>query len=343
MPASHIDFTVSMDISELLQANAAQTTLSPAPLPSSPSSTPTTSRRAAHNLPLAGLLTKTVIPSTVARRILPAQIRSPRHNDIVFVGDYFIQLYEIVGHHSSLLPIVRKDDFHARIRAAHVLAEPESRHAFENGFAQEEPIKNEDDPEHMPAVYPPQTLVLTLESHEILFVTATSGARHASDFIVRSYPLPAQSSPLEDPGQYIALDVNSRGMAVAAWQGTIILYNTHYRSRQSTASPIVSSVAIPCNITILQMDFLAPIGPLDDTVYLVVLGAHAGKQRMMVYSWNSGKSLDLSEVHSFSQTLGGGMSLLPIIVLVCCIMHAPVEINSTSTWFCAWLINACRT
>src|SRR5690242_9830543 len=68
-------------------------------------------------LPIIGVLSRTVIHSPVIQWVLPARIRHPDKNDVVFVGEDYIQIKELVesGH---LEDVVTKSDFDAKILAA---------------------------------------------------------------------------------------------------------------------------------------------------------------------------------------------------------------------------------
>lgn len=261
----------------------------------------------------AGLLTRTIIRSTVVKQILQARIRSSHHNDVVFIGDHHIELYEIVGNHGTLVSVAYKNDFQSRIRAAQVLGTPDTLRAFEEEFINFDggSIKQEQEETTNAGTSsssPPQTILITLDSHELCFVTARLplNGDDVYEFCMLSLPTPASSMPLLDAGQRIAVDGKSRAFALAAWQGVIFLCNAHFKSSRALVSPITSSIALPCSFHIFNMEFLAGTNSQSDTVYLLVVGAASGKPRFGVYSWDSSKRLVHSEVHSYYRSLGAG-------------------------------------
>ena len=260
-----------------------------------------------------GLLTRTIIRSTVVNQILQARIRSPLQNDVLFIGDHHIELYEIVGTHGTLVSVAYKNDFRSRIRAAHVLGTPDTLRAFEDDFTDFDRtnIKQEQDEtaygRTTPST-PAQTILITLESHELCFLTARPRlyGDDVYEFCMLSLPILAAINPLLDPGQHIAVDGKSRAFAIAAWQGILLLYNAHFKPAQALISPITSSVGTACPLHVFDMEFLAGTASQKDTVYLLVVGALHGKPRIGVYSWDSSEKLNNAGLHVFYHTLGVG-------------------------------------
>ena len=75
---------------------------------------------ASQDHPRVGLLSRTLTRSPTFRWILPARIRHKNKNDVVFVGEDFIQVKEYLSS-GNLEDVATKADFGARIRAAKVL------------------------------------------------------------------------------------------------------------------------------------------------------------------------------------------------------------------------------
>lgn len=256
----------------------------------------------------AGLLTKTIIRSTLVKHIIQARIRSPYYNDVVFIGDHFIELHEILGPHGVLERVVRHD-FAPRIRTANVLSKPHTLRAFADDFMKAEDLKDNEDDKANVMPQPQQMVLMTTDDHNLLYVTVRPDSGVMWVFEIDSVPLPAAGTALQDLGEYIAVDIHSRAFAIAPWQGTIMLCNAQLMletpSRQNT---ITSSMIAPCDMIILNLIFLMGANVTDDAVYLLVVGSSGGRLRMNIFSWNSTQRLDRQQqpILTHSQTLGRG-------------------------------------
>src|ERR1700753_2225531 len=67
-----------------------------------------------------GLLYRTMLYSPIMKWIFPARLRSINHNDIVFIGEEFVHIKQIMPN-GELLHVALKSDFSSRIRAACVI------------------------------------------------------------------------------------------------------------------------------------------------------------------------------------------------------------------------------
>ena len=141
--------------------------------------------------------------------------------DSLYLQTSFIQIKELRSN-GLLQDVITKSDFGAKIRHARVFGEP--RKPISQGL--DEPIKREDDmsdiemPDSMtrsisgfprasrgrPSNIPPQILVLTLDSGDLLFLYATESQEHGIQFITYRKPLPNYRSQLEQVGKHIAVD-----------------------------------------------------------------------------------------------------------------------------------------
>ncbi|KAF3482970.1 thermotolerance protein [Arthroderma uncinatum] len=167
--------------------------------------------------PATGLLSRTLIQGPAVQWILPARLRHQDQNDVVFIGDKFIQIKELVpsGH---LEEVVTKADFDSRIIGAKII---NSR----PGPGLEDEIKQGGRvPSHSPRPsllgerVPPHILVLVLSSKEILFIFTKEGPQGYPEFVYSRRPLPADTSALEEYGRHIAVEPRSRAMAICAAQ-----------------------------------------------------------------------------------------------------------------------------
>ena len=125
--------------------------------------------------PELGIISRTLSSSTTFKWILPARLRSPSKNDIVFVGDSSIQLREFVTEGSPhLTDAISKLDLHTQILAANVIsAKVEPIPVLEatlnqSGDEERFTIKGRPVEEGQPA----QFLVLSTASCHLIFVYA---------------------------------------------------------------------------------------------------------------------------------------------------------------------------
>lgn len=152
--------------------------------------------------PKIGLLSHTVVPSPTIQWILPARLRSQQHNDVVFVGDRHLQIREAVsGIH--LEDVTSKSDFDAQIMAAKTINVStelpwESQMKLGSGNATPSAnLKSQSD-------FPPQVLVLSLASRELVFLYYSMSGE--GQFVHYRRPLPNDVNMFEQFGQNIAVE-----------------------------------------------------------------------------------------------------------------------------------------
>ena len=147
-----------------------------------------------------GLLSRTIIPSTTIRWILPARIRHQDHNDVIFVGESFVQLREFLPtRHLADLPA--RLDMGCRILAAKVISHVDCT-SFVDRVVKQEQQELDDSKRTMP----PQILVLALDFCELAFVYAEDVAPMQIRFRVGREKLPADVSSLGQYGRHLAVD-----------------------------------------------------------------------------------------------------------------------------------------
>lgn len=147
-----------------------------------------------------GVLSRTIIPSTTIRWILPARIRHQDHNDVIFVGESFVQLREFLPtRHLADLPA--RLDMGCRILAAKVISHVDCTSFVDRVVKQEQR-------EHggSKRTTPPQILVLALDSSELAFVYAEDVGPMEIKFRVGREKLPADVSTLGQYGRHLAVD-----------------------------------------------------------------------------------------------------------------------------------------
>ena len=147
-----------------------------------------------------GVLSRTIVPSTTIRWILPARIRHSDHNDVIFVGESFVQLREFLpSRHLAEMPA--RLEMERRILAAKVISRVETTSFVDQVVKQEQ---HEDDDSK--STLPPQILVLALESCELAFVYAEDVAPTQIRFRIGKKKLPADASALGQYGRHLAID-----------------------------------------------------------------------------------------------------------------------------------------
>ncbi|KAL1615403.1 hypothetical protein SLS54_009057 [Diplodia seriata] len=239
--------------------------------------------------PVVGLLSRTVLQSPVVNWIIPARIRNREKNDVVFIGEDFIQLKEILPN-AHLEHVSTKADFGSRIRAARVFGEP--RKFIHPPMTEKAQIPLDIDWNEL---VPPQILVLTLESQELLFLFARPRRDGSIEWKESCIPLSPDASLLEQPGRHLAVDPRSRALAVGAAESSIFIYaaktmdelrsNISHDTQNWTPLKSERPVAIPG--TILKMEFLYPEPDDEHHVILLVVYSRDGKTRMSCYDWDN--------------------------------------------------------
>ena len=156
--------------------------------------------------PVLGILTSTITRSPLYNWIIPARIRHKDKNDVVCIGDTFIEIKELMSEDDHLRDVVTKADFGSTIRAARVFGT--ARKPAVSGLDALIKIESEGMDLDVPdgQKVPPQILVLALESKELVFLFAIDRDQGQVDFLTRSRPLPEQRSYLEQLGKHVAVD-----------------------------------------------------------------------------------------------------------------------------------------
>ena len=275
--------------------------------------------------PTLGLLSKTVIRSPVVNQILPACLRHKKSNDVVFVGEDFIHVRQILLK-GGIEHIATKHDFGAKIWACRVLGRPSQPKDIRiknwaNRVISDEDLETAygepDDPmdvDHSEQDLPPQVLVLTLETQELLFVSLHLMPDRSYKFRQTGVPLPTSLDYLEALGRHLAVDPRSKAIAVGALEGSFAIYQTKEVSQLrgdisrglQNRCLIKAQQTIKVNGVILQMDFLYP-GPTDDEyVVLVLVVARNGRTQIHSYAWDFSNGLEERPEDTRIEKLDGG-------------------------------------
>lgn len=245
--------------------------------------------------PVVGLLSRTVLQSPVVNWIIPARVRNREKNDVVFIGEDFIQLKEILPN-AHLEHVSTKADFGSRIRAARVFGEP--RKFIHPPMTEKAQLPQDID---WNEVVPPQLLVLTLESQELLFLFARPRPDGSVEWKESCIPLSPDASLLEQPGKHLAVDPRSRALAVGASESSIFIYaaktmpelRSNFSHDTQNWTPLKSERPVAIPGTILKMEFLYPEPDDEHHVILLVIYSRDGKTRMSCYEWDHRQGLSL--------------------------------------------------
>ncbi|RMY66204.1 hypothetical protein D0864_11895 [Hortaea werneckii] len=246
-----------------------------------------------------GVLTKTVIRSSVCIWLLHARLRPGGNNDLVQVGEDFIEVSQ-VGAEGQLERVATKTDFDCRIRAAKVFSiDPE--HSEEDLL-----IKREDltfDGKSPQA--PPDLLVLALDSQDLVFIYLEECDDGAFRFVQQSCPLPSFDNALHQPGEHLAVDPHTRALAVAASEQEVMLFSA--KSRESIKSEIQSGDRNWCPVSaqrpvkvegvIQHAEFLIPPEDDKDHIVLLLIVVDQRKTKAVRVDWSYSSDVHYAQKH----------------------------------------------
>lgn len=164
-----------------------------------------------------GILSQTLVQSPSIHAILPGKIRSKQQNDVIFIGEDFIQILEL-GKDGYLKEVATKADFNSSILTAKVISFANSEaDDFIDAVVKQERDSYGDEmdwSEEEKVEPPPQLLVLALRSKEILFLYGSNRKDGHVDFHISTHILPIEVSSLYQYGELLAVDSKSRAIAV---------------------------------------------------------------------------------------------------------------------------------
>ncbi|USW53345.1 Putative galactose oxidase/kelch, beta-propeller [Septoria linicola] len=262
-----------------------------------------------------GLYTKTSVESSVVKFILHARIRHRRLNDVVFVGDTFIHVKQ-VGHEGHLQHVAFKNDFDARIRhAATFRHEPDPE---DEDFL----VKLEKDASSLDApAFPPQSIVLTLDSNDIVFIFLRYDGKGPGSFEQRAVPMPTFSRTMYQTGQHLAIDPHSRAVAVAAQEREIIVYAAkpteqiqhEIKNHVKDWCPVLAQRPLDIDGVIQHLDFLIP--PVDDADHIILLAivVDKGKTKAIRVDWHRSPGPIQVQIHP-GQALDAASTVSSLLV-----------------------------
>ncbi|KAI9696824.1 MAG: hypothetical protein M1836_005186 [Candelina mexicana] len=307
-----------------------------------------------HPAPSMGILTKTISYSPVLKWIIPARIRAADKNDVIFIGEHFVQIKELLpdGH---LQDVVTKSDFGgATIRSARVFGNARQP-ADPVDVQQGADVKRKDasiekdrlDDDESASRIPPQILILTLDTNRLVFLFAFNDRRGRVKFLSSHLALPSQRSFLQRHGKHLAVDPKSRAFAVAACQESFSLYALKPRSQlrdemesgddlsSVRLKPVREERQLSVDGTILKMEFLYPSPDDEDHVILLLVVSNDQTTRLLCFEWDYTTSLRTVKQLGTNGQPVGKRETLPILLI-------PLTIASAFILVCEHVVTVYR-
>jgi len=252
----------------------------------------------------SGIISRTLSPSPTVRWILSARIRSTSKNDVVFVGENFIQLREFLGN-GQLADATAKLDFGARILSAKVISAQLEIIPFLHQVLKQERdelryiIKGKP----VNGSQPPQILVLATTSNEVVYVYAKESPAGNIKFVYAKRRLLGGVSMAESYGKNMAVDSESRALALTPSAGycaiTTLKDVADIKSEIDAWDPKAPQSFKPANEQrfiqidgfISKMEFLRSTANDPTKIILLLIVANAGRSSLLLYRWDAREPL----------------------------------------------------
>lgn len=221
--------------------------------------------------------------------------------------DHYVQVNEL-REGGQLHEILRKNDFGSRIQNAHIIGNLYERPESGDEDPAFDRVKQEEEEDSQMVDYtatrrnslnntiPPHLLLLVLESGDFVFLFIR---RHEERlrFVESRFSHPSHSmGPI---GFHVAVDPNSRYIAVADFENMFVVYEMEswetmgeQYSRSSSFSPIKSYNSKVVEGLIHKMAFLHPRPEDDFHVILLLVLVKKGSSNMVLFDWERGESLE---------------------------------------------------
>ncbi|KIX95778.1 uncharacterized protein Z520_08486 [Fonsecaea multimorphosa CBS 102226] len=254
-----------------------------------------------------GILSRTLSSSSNIRWILPARIRSPANNDVVFVGRTFVQLHEFTDS-GQLAVVTAKLDFGTTITDAKIISAELKSVPIVDAI-----LKQERDQEQFSIrgqlvndSEPPQILVLITKDNDLIYVYAKKDAVGDVKLIFARRPFLGGVDLPSRECRDIAVDPKSRALAVASPSGYFGVFKLHYvdkiRSAIDTWDPLEPASFRPSEAQrfiqvagkILMMTFLhSPEGDPNKVILLLLVYSEEAEQGtyQYLYRWDTRQPL----------------------------------------------------
>ena len=174
------------------------------------------------------------------KSIIPARILDASCNDVIFVGINSVEIKAVQEIEKDddeevsdyyLQDIIRKTDFDSEIRSAKILGRPREYEKVEQSAVgvprkgKKLPKRPSKQPSFVQPRVPHHILALTLESSKLVFLCGVYDWYGHPQWLSSYRVLPDHAQSYSKRlGEHIAVDPNSRAMAVAANEGFFVLY-----------------------------------------------------------------------------------------------------------------------
>jgi hypothetical protein len=252
-----------------------------------------------------GVLTKTIVRSPVCKFILHARVRHPDLNDVVFVGEDFVHVKQVKrsGDLCHLEHVATKDDFGTRIKAAKTFTVDPNSTQDEDDFIKTELADSQT--KRANTALPPQFVVLTLESDDLLFLYLKDDGTGVLEFVHQPCPMPSYDSAIHQTGDHLAIDPSSRALAVAANEREVIIYSSktteqlHHElgTNHPDWCPVSSQRPLAVNGVIQHLEFLHPPDNDPDHIILLVILIDQRRTKALWIDWYGNTQLRHASVH----------------------------------------------
>jgi hypothetical protein len=254
--------------------------------------------------PAVGVLTRTIVRSPVCKFILHARVRHPDLNDVVFVGEDFIHVKQVKrnGDVCHLEHVATKDDFGTRIKAAKTFTvDPNPTQDGDDFIKTELPASQS---KRANNTLPPQLVVLTLESDELLFLYLKDDGAGVLQFVHQSCPMPSYDNAIHQTGDHLAIDPFSRAVAIAASEKEVIIYSSkpteqlHHELGTNLPDwcPVSSQRPLAVAGVIQHLEFLRPPDKDPDHIILLVVVIDQRRTKALWIDWY-GNQLRHASIH----------------------------------------------
>ena len=276
--------------------------------------------------PDIGLLSRTLIPSSMTKWIIPARLTGGDNIELLFVGENHIHIHEVVPdvsvdfrlRHRQTLPYIASS-----IRSIALLGGSNvtrsSQHDTKLPSLAEQMAKI-DIPELERQEYPIQILVIALESGHLQLLTPDLDDPLNDEYIKfkwKRLPLPWPEPRATSPGTRITVDPFSRAFAVAAAFDHLVVYNTRDRALLSanlTANkddwnPVSEEKFLQIPGRLVGMEFLNP-GAQSNEVIMIVLTAKGRRNGLTCYAWDPSEGFRNFRTILMDQKVPGGTESL---------------------------------
>ncbi|KEF57539.1 uncharacterized protein A1O9_05456 [Exophiala aquamarina CBS 119918] len=251
-----------------------------------------------------GILSRTFSSSSTIRWVLPARIRSSTKNDVVFVGETFVQLREFLDS-GQLADATAKLDFGTQILAAQVISAKLEVVPIIDAILKQERDQEQYSIHGRPIEdsHPPQLLVLSTSSNELIYVYAKEDSSGDARFVfAKKSLLRGMNLPMRQC-RHMAVDHDSRALAIASSSGYIAIFKLHTVAdiksqadhwdpqKQSSFLPWTEQRFIQLDGTILKMAFLRSSDSDVTKVLLILLVDSGVETNLLLYKWDTRSSL----------------------------------------------------